>query len=229
MEPIVFIPGLGCTERLFGPQIAALSGKAHLVLANHRLDGAIPAIAASILTAAPRRFTVVGLSMGGFISLEIMRQAGERVSRLVLIDTNARADAPERTQARLRQIQMVRDGQIEALTRRLFESYVPATRHSEAALFEDVRAMALATGPNVFIQQAIAVMNRPDARSSLAAIKTPTLVVVGESDRLSPPELSREMADAIKGAKLVTLADCGHLPTLERPEHTSRLLIDFLR
>jgi pimeloyl-ACP methyl ester carboxylesterase len=228
LEAVVFVPGLACTERLFAPQIAALARSKDIILANHRLHDSIAEIAQGILYSAPARFSLVGLSMGGFISLEIMRKAPERVSRLVLMDTNARQDSAERTATRKKQLQAVAEGRFEELPQALFESYVPEWRHADAELLEAVRAMAIATGPAVFVRQVAAVMGREDSRAALAAIGVPTLVVVGEHDQLSPPALSQEMANAIEGAELAIIKDCGHLPTLEQPEKTNRILLDFL-
>src|ERR1044071_8920922 len=93
--PIVLVPGLNCSPRLYAAQMPALWRFGPVTVADHTRDDTMAAIAARILGAAPPRFALAGLSMGGYIALEIMRQAAERVKRLALLDTGARDDPPD--------------------------------------------------------------------------------------------------------------------------------------
>ena len=97
--PVVFIPGLLCTATLYAPQITAFSDRPILV-ADNRSDDTIGAIAARLLEDAPERFSLIGLSMGGYIAFEVMRRAPERVDRLALLNTSARADSGEKRKQR---------------------------------------------------------------------------------------------------------------------------------
>lgn len=216
MEPIVLIPGLLCTETLFAPQIVALADRPVMV-ANHRDHDTIPAIAASILAAAPERFALAGLSMGGYVAMEIMRQAPERVSRLALLDTSPKPDAPEQGERRRVLIGLAESGKFSKVPHLLYPGLVDASRLEDEGLKSVVVEMATDTGPEAFVRQQTAIMGRVDSRPFLAAIAAPTLVLVGEGDTLTPPAIAREMHDAIAGSRLAVLPGCGHLSTLEAP------------
>jgi len=176
------------------------------------------AIAAGILATAPPRFALAGLSMGGYIAFEIVRQAHERVAALALLDTSARPDTPQQSERRDAQIAMAREGRFAEVSDLLWPVLVHRDRQDDADLKAVVRLMADETGPDAFIRQQTAIKTRPDSRPDLADIRCPCLVIVGDGDTLTPPELAREMADGIPGAGLVTVPGSGHLSTLERPE-----------
>src|SRR5262245_15081553 len=113
---LLFVPGLLCTGELYAAQVEALSSLAHISIADHTRHDSMTAIAAAILAAAPQRFALAGLSMGGYIALEIQRQAPQRVERLALLDTNARADSKEATQSRLSLLAMAEEGRFSEIT-----------------------------------------------------------------------------------------------------------------
>ncbi len=108
--PLVLVPGLTCTARLYGPQIAALWPFGQVAVADHRRDADMAAIAARILEDAPPRFALAGLSMGGYIAFAMLRLAPERIAKLALLDTSARPDTPEQTAGRNTQIAMAQSG-----------------------------------------------------------------------------------------------------------------------
>jgi len=226
--PIVLVPGLNCSARLYAEQIPALWPHGAVMVADHRHDDTIPAIARRILASAAPRFALVGLSMGGFIAMEIVKQAPERVRRLALLDTNARADTPERSENRRGLNAMAESGRFGAVIDILFPTFVHRRRHGDAALKAIVRTMAEETGVEAFVRQQNALIDRVDARPYLKSIVCPTLVLVGDGDLLTPPELSQEIVDSIHGAKLVVVPNCGHLSTLEQPEAVNSALLDWL-
>lgn len=227
-KSIVFVPGLLCTSALFGPQIAALSGGADCVVADHTRHDSISAIVAAILDTAPDQFALVGLSMGGYIALELAETAPERISSLVLMDTTARPDTPEQTARRNEFIALAKAEGIQAVVDRLLPVFIAENRFEDEALVGTVRKMAKDTGVETFIRQEMAIMGRRDARPNLGNVTCPTLVVVGDRDKVTPPEASEEIAAGISGARLEVVADSGHLTTLERPDAVTALLIDFL-
>ncbi len=216
-EPLVLEPGLNCTRELFGPQIQAFGGTRPVHVADHTLDDTIPAIAERLLADAPPRFALAGLSMGGYVALEVMRRAPERVARLALLDTSARPDTEEGGANRRRLMALAEAGRFEEVTTLLWERYVAPHRHDDTALARVVMGMQRATGPEIFVRQQRAIMGRVDSRPDLPGIEIPTLVLVGEEDGVTPPELAREIADAIEWASLVVVPGCGHLSTLESP------------
>jgi pimeloyl-ACP methyl ester carboxylesterase len=227
--PIVLVPGLLATARLYGEQIPALWRLGPVTVADHTRDDTMAAIARRILADAPPRFALAGLSMGGYVALEIVRQAAERVARLALLDTTARPDASETTEHRRRQVALARDGRFGDIVDMQLPLLVHRARLDDERLQAVVRLMADETGVEAFARQQEAIIGRADSRPGLAAIACPTLVLVGADDALIPPENSVEIAGAIPGARLVTVAECGHLSTLERPEQVTAALVEWLR
>ena len=226
--PIVLVAGLNCSARLYAPQLTPLWQFGPVTVADHRRDDSMAAIARRILAASPPRFALAGLSMGGYIAFEIMRQAPGRVARLALLDTGARAEVPERTAVRKPLMDLARSGRFAEITDSQYPTLVHKSRHGDAALKAEVRAMNEETGPEAYLRQQQAIITRPDSRPGLGAIACPTLVLVGDADEATPPELAREMAAGIPGAKLVVVPECGHLSTLERPEAVNAALVAWL-
>jgi pimeloyl-ACP methyl ester carboxylesterase len=226
--PVVLIPGLICSPRLYAEQLPRLWRFGPLFIADHTRDDSVAGIARRILAAAPPRFALVGLSMGGYAAFEIMRKAPDRVARLALLDTSARPDPAEQGERRRAQIALAQGGRFAEVSDQLFQLWVHRSRRSDDALRKTVWLMAEETGPGAFTRQQMAIMTRPDSRPDLAAIRCPTLVLVGDGDEATPPVRAAEIANGIAGARLVTVAECGHLSTLERPQHVTRALIEWL-
>jgi pimeloyl-ACP methyl ester carboxylesterase len=225
---LVLVPGLLCTRALWAPQIAALGDIADCAVADHTRHDTMAGIARSMLASAPDRFALAGLSMGGYLAYEIVRQAAHRVERLALLDTGARADTRERTAARR---DLVASAEREGV-RRAQELLLPALIHpsrlGDRPLVDTILQMAIDTGLEAFKRQEEAIVTGLDSRPLLPSICCPTLVLVGAQDALTPPELARETADGVPGARLEVVPDCGHLSTLEQPEAVSRALRAWL-
>ena len=226
--PVVMVSGLLASARLYADQIPALWRFGPVTVADHTRDDSMAAIAARILADAPPAFALVGLSMGGYISLEIMRQAPDRVLKLALLDTSARPDRPDQTERRRAQIEVAREGRLEDVADQQYPLIVDRSRRDDAALRAIVKTMALEVGAKAFNRQQTAIIGRADSRPSLPAIACPTLVLVGEGDQLVPLEHSQELADGIAGSKLVVVPVCGHLSTLEQPEAVTAALVDWI-
>ncbi len=227
--PVILLPGLNCSARLYGEQIPALWRFGSVIVADHRRDDSMAAIARRVLAAAPPRFALAGLSMGGYIAFEILRQAPDRVAKLALLDTGAGAEVPERTAQRKPLIALAQQGRFAEITDNQFPLLVYRQRQGDATLKAIVRAMNEETGPEAYCRQQQAIIGRPDSHPGLAAIACPTLVLVGDDDQLTPPALAREMAAAIRGARLVVVPECGHLSTLERPQAVNDALVEWMR
>lgn len=226
--PIVLVPGLNCSARLYAEQIPALWRFGPVQVADHTRDDSMEAIAAAILAHAPPRFALVGLSMGGYIALTMVRQAPARVHKLALLDTSARPETPEQSERRKPQIALAQGGHFAEVPPLQFPVFVHRNRQHDEALRARVRSMAEETGAEAFLRQQKAIMTRPDMRPLLASIACPTLVLVGDGDELTPPPLSEEIAAGIAGSRLVVIADCGHLSTMERPEAVNRELVEWM-
>ncbi|WP_029586428.1 alpha/beta fold hydrolase [Bradyrhizobium sp. URHD0069] len=227
--PILLIPGLVSSPRIYAPIIPALWRFGPVTVANHIRDDNMAMIARRILAEAPPRFALAGHSMGGYIAFEIMRQAAERVAKLALINTQARPDAAEASARRRALIARARDGGLHDVIDELVPLMVHPSRAGEAdlrRLFHDMGDDVRAEG---FINNQTAIIARVDSRPTMAAIKCATLVLTGDRDMLIPNTLSKEMAEGIAGAKLVIIPDCGHSPQPERPQATIEALLEWLR
>jgi pimeloyl-ACP methyl ester carboxylesterase len=226
--PIVLVPGLACSARLYGDQIPALWPFGPVTVADHRRDESIAAIARSILAAAPPCFALLGLSMGGYVAFEIMRQAPERVAKLALLDTAATPETTQQTATRKARIELAKSGRFGEAVDLLFPLFVHRDRYGDEDLKRIVGLMGEETGADAFIRQQHAIMRRADSRPCLAAIRCPTLVVVGDADELTPPAAAQEIAAGISGARLVVIKQCGHLSTLERPGAVNAALVEWI-
>jgi pimeloyl-ACP methyl ester carboxylesterase len=228
MEAIVLVPGLNCSPRLYAPQIPELWRFGPVMVADHTRDDTMAAIARRILDAAPPRFSYVGLSMGGYIAFEIMRQAPERVVKLALLDTSARADVPEITELRGQRIALAENGRFDEVIETTWEPLVHPSFRTGGTLKAIHVAMCRDVGPQAYARQQKACRARIDSRPSLRAIRCPTLVLVGAQDEPTPPNLSEEIAAGIPGARLVKIPECGHLSTIERPAAVNEALAAWL-
>lgn len=228
-EPLVLIPGLSCDASLYGPQWPAFAPGRLILVAEHDRDESLQAIAERLLKAAPERFALCGLSMGGYVALEVMRQAPQRVSRLALLDTSAKPATPETNAPREQMIALAQKGAFDNVTTLLWQKLVAPSRLSDEPLRLMVRAMAERIGADGFMRQQRAIMGRPDSRPGLAAIRVPTLVLVGEEDVITPPAEAQEIAEGIGShTRIVTIPGCGHLSTIEQPEAVTHELLAWL-
>jgi pimeloyl-ACP methyl ester carboxylesterase len=222
--PLLALPGLLNDERVWQRQVEGLASRHAVTSFALTAHSTIAELAALALARAPaERFALAGFSMGGYVALEIMRQAPGRVLALALVDTSARPDTPQATAARRATITQSAtdfDGVVSAL--------VPAILHpsrvGDRALLDVIWAMARSVGREAFVRQQEAIIGRADSRPTLPRIACPTLVVCGRDDARTPLEVHEELAAGIAGARLVVLDDCGHMAPLERPEQLTNEL-----
>jgi pimeloyl-ACP methyl ester carboxylesterase len=226
---VVFLPGLLCDAQLWQAQSVGLAPSIEPWVADLTRDDSIAGMASRALAQAPfPKFALAGLSMGGYVALEIMRQAPERVERLALLDTQARPETAEARERRLALMALAGKGEFAGVTDRLLPLLVHGSRLSDAPLVGLIRDMAKNIGKDAFLRQQKAIMQRPDSRDTLRKIRCPTLVLCGEHDLLTPRDRHEEIAAAIRGSTLVVLPGCGHLSTLEKPLEVNRALSAWL-
>jgi pimeloyl-ACP methyl ester carboxylesterase len=227
MPTITLLPGLACDAEIWREQVAALPAPFELRVSDvHSRFATLAQMATALLAEQAGELVLCGTSMGGMLALEVVRQAPTRVKALALLASSARPDTPELIQLRSDAIELFEQGRMrEVLQANLAFAFDPA--HAEA-LAPAYLAMIERAGAQQLIAQNRAVMARADQRPLLPHIACPTLLVCGESDLLTPPEHSREMAAAIPGSRLKLLPKCGHMLTWEQPAPLNGLLIDWL-
>ena len=228
MIPAIFIPGLLCTGALFDGQSTGLGNQLEISVGDITQADNIPAMAGNILDEAPDRFVLLGFSMGGVVALEIMRQAGERVRGLILVDTSARADALWQTALSLVFLGLAEFAGLDWTIRKSMSPLLYEDRRTDKAVTGKILGMAQALGLDVLRRQRSALASREDYRSGLAAIACPSLVIGGSNDPLATPKLAHELAAGISGAGIEIIPRCGHYSVLERPDEVNATVSKFV-
>ena len=226
---LVLVPGLLCDELMWRPQLAALAAVAECWVADHTRSETMAEVAADVLRDAPfETFALAGLSMGGYVALEMMRQAAHRILKLALLDTTARADTPEQIRRRGDLISLAGRGRFLGITDALLPMLIHPSQLANRELVSTIKKMAKNTGRDAFIRQERAIISRTDSLPLLSRIACPTLVMCGRQDALIPLDRHEEMAARIPGSRLEIVEECGHLSTMERPAETSAALRRWL-
>ncbi|HYF87044.1 alpha/beta fold hydrolase [Azospirillum sp.] len=225
---LILLPGMPLDAALWDHQVRHLADVADPEVVELAECGSIAAMADKVLATAPDRFAVAGLSMGGYVALEILRRSPERVDRLALLDTNARADTTEATATRREAVALARQGRYGQVIRAALPRLIHPGRMADDAFVRSVLDQMERVGVDGYAREQEAIINRADSRPGLAAIRCPALVVCGRQDALTPPALHEEMADAIPSARLVLVEDCGHLSAMEQPQAVTALMRDWL-
>jgi pimeloyl-ACP methyl ester carboxylesterase len=228
-QGLVFVPGLLCDELMWRPQLTALAAVADCWVADHTRSETMAEVAADVLRDSPfEKFALAGLSMGGYVALEMVRQAEHRVQKLALLDTSARADTPEQSRKRRDFISLAERGRFLGITHILLPMLVHRSHLANQELVSTIKKMAKNTGKDAFIRQERAIISRADSLPLLPRIACPTLVLCGRQDTLIPLARHEEMAARIPGSRLEIVEECGHLSTMERPAETSAALARWL-
>ena len=226
--PLLLLPGMMCDARLFGPQINALSPSRPVGVADLSLHDSIPAMAAHVLANAPERFALAGLSMGGIVAMEVIKQAPDRVGKLALLDTNPCAEVDTVRARRQPQIDKANAGRLFEVMRDEMKPNYLADGPKRQEVLDLCMEMAMDLGPAVFIRQSVTLRDRPDYQDSLRAVQVPTLILCGRADKLCPVARHTLMQSLIPGTTLTIIENAGHLPTLETPAQTTAALRRWL-
>jgi pimeloyl-ACP methyl ester carboxylesterase len=227
---LVLLPGMLLDAELFAHQVKHLSDACDVQVGDITTADTIEGMARSVLEAAPERFALAGLSLGGIVAFEILRRAPERIERLALLDTNARPPTPDQLEAWRRFAALTREGRFAEVTEtHLMPVLISPDRQSDTGITGAIKRMAEHVGEEAFLRQLSAQSARPDSRKHLGYISCPTLVAGGRQDALCPVELHEEIASAIPGAALVVIEQCGHLSSMEQPQAVTALLRYWLQ
>jgi pimeloyl-ACP methyl ester carboxylesterase len=218
----IYIPGLLCTEFLFAKQRSALS-QAGLIADTRRHDS-ITEMAQVALDQCLGAVVPVGLSMGGYVALEMARLAPGRMAGMALLSTNAGPDTKERRNERREAIKLSAHKGFKGITRDFLPKLISKSANADEVLVSKILAMAADVGQLGFVRQQTAILGRRDQRDTLAGFAAPVLVLCGTMDLLTPPAFSVEMADLIPNSALCLLDGIGHLSSLEAPEAVTAAL-----
>ncbi|MEO9819992.1 MAG: alpha/beta fold hydrolase [Paracoccaceae bacterium] len=228
-EPVVFLPGMMCDARLFGPQIAELSSEMPVMVAPVTLGERVEEIASGLLDCLPKRFALAGLSMGGVVAMEILRRAPDRVARIALMHTSPLAETPQIAAAREPQIVKAKAGRLRQVMEEELKPDHLAPGPFRNEILNMVLDMADVLGPDVYVRQSRALQRRRDQQATLRQCRVPTTVICGVHDAVTPVKRHEFMAELIPYARLRVLKGSGHLPTLEQPQETTELLREWMK
>lgn len=228
MKSLVMVPGMMCDERIFSPQIAGLSDQIEVTVADISSFPSVEELASDALKKAPQTFALLGHSMGGIVAMEMYSQEPERIEKLVLMDTNPKAELEEMQSKREPQISAVRDGKLHNVMRDEMKPNYLAESENPDIILGTCMDMAMSLGPEVFINQSRALQKRQDQQSTLSSIDIPVLIVCGSDDKLCTLERHELMHNLISNSELKIIYNAGHMPTLEQPNETTEVLKQWL-
>jgi pimeloyl-ACP methyl ester carboxylesterase len=238
--PLVLLHGFPLDARVWRSQRAALSDRFRVITPDLRgfgrskSDGSFTLVdLADDVHALLKEIGALpcalgGLSMGGYTALAYVNKYAADLRALALIDTKADADTPEGKQGREKMIALAHEKGSKAVAEAMMPKMLaPDTAKSRPAVAQELRAI-METCPPRTIQHALAAMrDRPDRSGELGSITIPTLVIVGEDDAITPPDVATKMFQALPDGKLVTIKGAGHMTCMEQPEQVNRALRDF--
>jgi|TARA_B110000908_G_scaffold136020_1_gene161099 pimeloyl-ACP methyl ester carboxylesterase len=227
-RPLLLLPGMMCDARLFAPQVEVLSERGPVAVGDISGYDNMAILAEALLADAPPLFALCGLSMGGIVAMEMIRQAPERIAKLCLMDTNPMAEVDIAKSRRGPQIDKAQAGQLDHVMRDEMKPNYLTEGPQCAAILDLCMEMALGLGADAFVRQSVALRDRPDQCDTLRGVTVPTLVLCGREDRLCPVARHTLMHDLVEGAALEIIESAGHLPTLEQPQHTTAALIRWM-
>lgn len=229
IEPLVLLPAMMCDARMWRTQSEAFAHERAVMIAPTHLGASVGEVAAQVLDAAPRRFALAGLGLGGVVAMEVLRRAPERISRLALIATVAMAETPQNAAAREAGIVAAKAGRLAEAVKALpsWSSIGPGPLRGRT--LELLNEMSEDLGPEVFVRQSRLLQRRPDQQRALRQFRAPTLIVAGEHDSAYPVKHHEFMAELISSAWLEVIPGAGHMIPLEAPTALALALERWLK
>ena len=222
------VPGMMCDERIFSPQIEELSKNLEVTVADISSFPTVRELASDLLKKAPKSFSLLGHSMGGIVAMEIYSQEPNRIEKLILMDTNPKAELDEVKLKREPQIKDVREGKLLEVMRDEMKPNYLAESENKSSVLDVCMDMALSLGPDVFINQSRALQKRADQLNTIQSINIPVLIICGSEDKLCTVERHEMMHNMISDSDLKIINNAGHMPTLEQPRETTEVLKEWL-
>ena len=222
------VPGMMCDERIFSPQIEVLSQNLEVTIADISNFSSVSELASDVLKKTPKSFSLLGHSMGGIVAMEMYSQEPNRIEKLILMDTNPKAELDEVKLKREPQIREVNKGKLLEVMRDEMKPNYLAESENKRSVLNVCMDMALTLGPDVFINQSRALQTRADQQNTIQSIKIPVLIMCGSEDKLCPVERHEMMHNMISDSDLKIINNAGHMPTLEQPRETTEVIKEWL-
>ena len=222
------VPGMMCDERIFSPQIEELSKNLEVTVADISSFPTVRELASDLLKKAPKSFSLLGHSMGGIVAMEIYSQEPNRIEKLILMDTNPKAELDEVKLKREPQIKDVREGKLLEVMRDEMKPNYLAESENKSSVLDVCMDMALSLGPDVFINQSRALQKRADQLNTIQSMNIPVLIMCGSEDKLCTVERHEMMHNMISDSDLKIINNAGHMPTLEQPRETTEVIKEWL-
>ena len=228
---VVLVSGLGCDGRMWDPIASRLEERFTVILPETWGCGSLHAAAQAIKTILEDRGVfsacVAGLSMGGYITFELLRHWPQRVKSAAFLSTTAFPDTPEREEQRCQVLRLIREGKYSEVLDAFVPSTLSPSRALEGPARETMFAMGQALGAEVFASDTEAILRRGSYEDVLPLLRVPVLFVAGEHDTMTSVAVARAMAADVPSARVETVPDAGHMTPLENPDRVADLLVDF--
>ncbi|MDA8675356.1 alpha/beta hydrolase [Alphaproteobacteria bacterium] len=225
---LVFIPCHMGSATVFKDQIAHFEKQYPVHVADTMSHNSINGMAEAALGAVSGAVIPIGLSMGGYVAMEMLYLAAKRLAGLVIMDSNPHAESETRRKKRLAEHDLINHGRYVGMTRAGVRQMISETHMQNADLVERIITMAKEPGQHIYETQMHAIINRRDYAAALSACPCPALIMYGSEDKVTPPTLHHDMQNMIPRARLIELPDTGHLITMEEPQQVIKHLDVFL-
>lgn len=214
--------------RIVAPPLPGFDGRP--LVPQHTIDAYARDVLAALDAEGIDRAVFCGLSMGGYVTFGILRQAPDRVAGLILADTRTSVDSAERNAARLKSIELARRAGPSAIADDMIPGILGPTTHTRRPhVAATVRALIESQSGETIAAAIEAMISRPDSAATIAAVTVPTTIIVGEEDTITTPADAEQMHRAIAGSTLVTIREAGHMTNLEAPDAFNAAMRGFLR
>ncbi|MDG0860770.1 alpha/beta fold hydrolase [Staphylococcus equorum] len=228
-DTIIFLPGTLCNEKLWNKQIEFFESEYNIIVGNLKNYNSIERMAEEILYKAPEKFFLVGLSLGGIVSLEIARIAPQRVIKLILMDTTPYLPTIKQMDSWRVFREMCENKQFDDITKKHILPQMLSDKNYSEELKNIVIEMSKDVGMKAYLNQLNALENRKDYRKFLNEISVKTLILVGEEDKICPVYISEYLDDQLPNSSLNLISNSGHLPPLENPDLTNNRINYFIK
>lgn len=225
---LVFLPGLLSDDQVWRHQVEMLKQSYQVQVIPLTEFSSTTKMVEHVLQVAPKEFVLFGHSLGGWVALELVKTAPERVRGLGLLNTTARPETIENKIWHERLIQKVNEVGFENLMSTLLPIYLTPVDLGDPKLHDELLQMFLRIGKEAFVRQQTASINRPDFINELNNIKCPTLIVHACSDVIMSNEMQEEMLSRIANARMELVRECGHYSMLEKPQDISKIIKSWL-